>query len=284
MCRLFGFRSVIQSQVHRSLISADNALAVQSERHPDGWGVAYYVAQYPHLIKSASTALDDALFQRVSGIVSSETVVAHVRKATQGELTPLNSHPFQFGRWVMAHNGDIPAFPRVSARLRDEIPPVLRRFILGDTDSEVIFYLFLKYLAGEVDVHRPGTPLETARRALDNTVALVRNIADNPENRSLLTFIVTNGDIMLAHHGGKDLFFSTYKRRCPDREVCASLAPVCEAETTTGYVNHFLVSSEPLLGENVWIPLQPNETVAVDNHMRFFRYGDYGKQTAAATG
>ena len=30
MCRLFGFRSVLQSQVHRSLANADNALAVQS--------------------------------------------------------------------------------------------------------------------------------------------------------------------------------------------------------------------------------------------------------------
>ncbi|NUN12285.1 MAG: class II glutamine amidotransferase [Myxococcales bacterium] len=284
MCRLFGFRSVIQSQVHRSLVSADNALAVQSERHPDGWGVAYYVAQYPHLIKSASTALDDALFQRVSGIVSSETVVAHVRKATQGELTPLNSHPFQFGRWVMAHNGDIPTFPRVANKLREEIPPVFRRFILGDTDSEVFFYLFLKHLASEVDIHRPGTPLDTARKALARAVALVREIADDSDHRSLLTFIVTNGDIMLAHHGGKDLFFSTYKRRCPDRDVCASLAPACEAETTTGYVNHFLVSSEPLLGENVWIPLQPNETVAVDNQMRFFRYTDYERHSANAIG
>ena len=43
MCRLFGFRSVIPSQMHRSLIAADNALGRQSERHPDGWGVAYYV-------------------------------------------------------------------------------------------------------------------------------------------------------------------------------------------------------------------------------------------------
>ena len=40
MCRLFGFRSVIKSQMHRSLVSADNALVRQSEQHPDGWGVA----------------------------------------------------------------------------------------------------------------------------------------------------------------------------------------------------------------------------------------------------
>ena len=81
MCRLFGFRSVIPSQVHRSLLSAENALVWQSERHPDGWGVAYFVGGIPHLIKSAETAIQDSLFRRVSGIVSSHTVVAHLRKA-----------------------------------------------------------------------------------------------------------------------------------------------------------------------------------------------------------
>ena len=41
MCRLFGFRSVIPSQVHQSLVGAENALMLQSDRHPDGWGVAW---------------------------------------------------------------------------------------------------------------------------------------------------------------------------------------------------------------------------------------------------
>ena len=31
MCRIFGFRSVMQSHVHRSLVSADNALIQQSD-------------------------------------------------------------------------------------------------------------------------------------------------------------------------------------------------------------------------------------------------------------
>src|SRR4029077_15509897 len=100
MCRLFGFRSVIPSQVHRSLLAAENALGVQSNQHPDGWGVPFYVDGSPHVTRSPTTALGDALFHRLSGIVSSETVLAHVRKATQGALTVLNCHPFQYGRWV----------------------------------------------------------------------------------------------------------------------------------------------------------------------------------------
>src|SRR5690606_3532750 len=135
MCRIFGFRSVMQSQVHRSLVSADNALMQQSERNPDGWGVAYYVGGAPHVVKSVSTAVSDEMFQRVSGVVTSETVIAHVRKATQGQLNILDTHPFQYGRWVMAHNGNIAKFPEIQAKLRARVPKVLRRFILGHTDS-----------------------------------------------------------------------------------------------------------------------------------------------------
>ncbi len=139
MCRIFGFRSVMQSQVHRSLVSADNAFMRQSERHPDGWGVAYYVAQAPHVVKGASAAFGDQLFKHVSGIVTSETVLAHLRKATQGELSTINTHPFQYGHWVFAHNGNIAGFAEIRDVLLAKIPPVLRRFILGTTDSEVLF-------------------------------------------------------------------------------------------------------------------------------------------------
>ena len=121
----------MQSQVHRSLVSADNALMQQSERNPDGWGVAYYLGGAPHVIKSVSTAVSDEMFRHVSGIVTSETVLAHVRKATQGRLTVFDTHPFQYGSWVFVHNGNIANFDAIRDRLQQRIPPVLRRFILG---------------------------------------------------------------------------------------------------------------------------------------------------------
>lgn len=274
MCRIFGFRSVLQSQVHRSLMSAENALAVQSERHPDGWGVAYYAAGAPHIIKSAGAALDDKLFHRVSGIVTSQTVLAHIRKATQGEISTLNCHPFQYGRWVMCHNGDIPRFGEIRKALRGEIAPALRRFILGDTDSEVLFHLFLSNLTFEADPQRRGVPVEAVVRALRKTVNTARALADDgdPVHRALLTLVVTDGEIMVAHQGGKELRYSTYKRRCPERDECAFYKPECEAESPSGHVNHFIVSSEALQGENVWHEMAEGEIVAVDHFMRLHRF------------
>lgn len=265
MCRLFGFRSVIASQMHRSLVAAENALGRQSERHPDGWGVAYYVDGAPHVTRSATHAFSDALFHRVSGVVSSETVLAHVRKATQGGNSVLNCHPFQYGRWVFAHNGDIPSFGERRDALMAKIHPRLRRFVLGETDSEVLFFIFLSHLE-ELGGARDVSGVTTALIAM---VHVVERIATSAAN--LLTCIVSDGTTMVAHQGGRELYYSTYKVRCADREICPSLSPHCEAPTTTGAVNHLVFSSEPLHGENVWVPLSKGDVLGVDHRMRLHR-------------
>jgi glutamine amidotransferase len=272
MCRLFGFRSVIPSQVHRSLLAAENALGVQSNEHPDGWGVAYYIDGAPHVTRSPLTALGDSLFHRLSGVVSSETVLAHVRRATRGPPTVLNCHPFQYGRWVFAHNGDISEFDRHREALLAEVAPRLRRFILGDTDSEVVFFMFLTRLAETGPLSRRHS-VEDAASALKSSLRRAREIVDGPDatQKATLTVIVTDGDTLVAVHGGKELFLSTYKTRCSDRDLCSSLSQECESPTTTGYVNHLILSSEPLRGENVWHELQPGEMVGVDWRMRLMR-------------
>jgi predicted glutamine amidotransferase len=270
MCRLFGFRSVISSQVHRSLLAAENALGTQSNQHPDGWGVAYYVDGCPHVTRNPITAMGDQLFHRLSGVVSSQTVLAHVRKATRGDKTVLNCHPFQYGRWVFAHNGDVPDFERHRDALVEAVDPVLRRFILGDTDSEVLFFILLTELRTLGPLTLPRSTMEVAAAARRMT-ASVRAICDTPEAQATLTVMITNGDTLVAAHGGKELFLSTYKTRCSDRGHCTSLSAECEAPTVAGHVNHCVVSSEPLLGENVWLPLEAGDVVGVDSAMNLYR-------------
>lgn len=269
MCRLFGFRSVIKSQVHSSLVAADNALGVQSSQHPDGWGVAHYVDGVPHLNRSPMTALSDALFHRLSGVVASETVLAHVRQATRGPNNVLNCHPFQYGRWVGAHNGDIPNLEEKREELLAEILPHLRRYVLGETDSELIFFQFLSRLSGAARLGEQHAITDIVS-ALSETIARVREICETPEHPSLLTFIVTDGKSLAAVQGGKPLFYSTYKGRCPERAACQSFSPECEAATSTGFVNHLIISSERLQGENIWIELSPGDIVAVDHRMQVF--------------
>jgi glutamine amidotransferase len=231
MCRMFGFRSVIQSQVHSSLVAADNALAVQSATHRDGWGVAYYIAGAPHLIKGLSPAVEDKIFSRVSGVVASETVLAHLRQATTGDVNILNAHPFQFGRWVFAHNGKVTNFTRHRDALRRRIAPTLVRYILGDTDSEVLFYLFLSDLSRRVELHRKGIAVAEIAAALGSVVDEVRALCDvDGEEASLLSFLVTDGLSMVALRQGKPLLFSTYKSRCSERDSCPFSMPFAKRQ------------------------------------------------------
>jgi glutamine amidotransferase len=268
MCRLFGFRSVIQSQVHRSLVAADNALCSLSAEHPDGWGVAYYVDGAPHVTKSALTAVNDAIFHRLSGIVASETVLAHVRRATVGEKNVLNCHPFQYGKWVFAHNGELSQFPLKREACLKEVAPRLRRYILGETDSELMFYVLLTRMIGYGPLAaRLG--IDELMEAVRDTVTTLRAICDpGADKPSPLTFIVTDGATLAATQGGKELFYSTYKTRCGDRDDCPHLAPECEAPTRSGLVNHLIFTSEIYDGENVWAEMETGDIVGVDWRMR----------------
>jgi glutamine amidotransferase len=266
--------------VHRSLIGADKSLATLSEVHADGWGVAYYVGGAPHLVKSAQQAMDDALFRRISGVVTSETVLAHVRKATHGSRTLLNCHPFQFGRWVFAHNGTVHGFAAMRDDLLAMVRADLRAYVLGETDSEVLFAVLLTEMARRHDLHDPHYPLEYLVDSLRATAWSVwsREPSMHPEvqretDPNCLTFVVTNGDVMVGHQGGRELHVSTHKERCQERANCPHFGVECEMRVEQGPVRHFMLSSEPLLGENVWERLSLGEVVGVDGNMRLHRFG-----------
>ena len=64
-----------------------------------------------------------------------------------------------------------------------------------------------------------------------------------------------------------------------DSEECRrELAPHCEAPTLDGRVNHLILSSQPLGGENVWTPLGTDELIGVDERMRLCRGYARGEQ------
>jgi glutamine amidotransferase len=279
MCRLFGFKSVINSQVHSSLVNADNAIISQSIKHPDGWGVAYYLEDVPHLIKSHDRAMDDQIFQKVSGIVSSQTVVAHIRKATQGKKTILNSHPFQYGQWVFAHNGNLKNFDSYKHKLIDEIDKDLRKFILGNTDSEIIFYLLLSYIKKSHNLANPIIQLSKLKSAIEECCQFITNFSgplsqdEKPDpSDNHITIILTSGRVMAAINGGQPLLYSTHKSKCSERDTCAHFNPICESMAQGNEkINHLIFSSEELSGENIWLPVKHGEMIAVDADMNFLK-------------
>ena len=274
MCRLFGFRSILHSPLHNSLLSAENALGTQSVKNPDGWGISYYLAGTPHVIKSTKTAMEDSLFQKVSGIVTSDTLLAHVRAATHGETSILNAHPFQYGHWTFAHNGNVKNFEIHREKLKSLIPSHMKRFLLGSTDSEIIFFIFLGFLNEITSIEAKECSIDSIIESVERTIKTITDIigpyqeiddAENSEN--FLTFIVTNGKVMLAHQGGKNLYYSTHKNSCPEEKSCQYYNQTCINEVKSGQVNHLIFASEPTNQENIWKPMNPGDIISVDSHM-----------------
>ena len=284
MCRLYGFRSAIDSAVHHSLVAAENAMARQSTSHQDGWGVAFYVDRFPQVVRNDARALGDSLFREVSAVVTTRTFLAHIRRATAGSVRVLNCHPFQHGAWTFAHNGQICGFnsPEVRERVDALIDPRFRRYVLGDTDSERFFYVVMSRLARKVgDIQHPGVTadhvVDALREAVTEIVAVAAPDAVDPDRPTKLNLLLTNGRVLIGYKRGVDLFFSTYKSQCPERDSCwAFHADRCEKPVTDGIVQHLLVSSEVIAeGTNVWLPLEHDQFVAIDHGMNF-RSGSLG--------
>ena len=273
MCRLFGFRSVIDGQVHQSLVHADNALKTQSVNHPDGWGVAYYISGAPHIVKSTDMAKNSSLFQKVSGVVSSKTVLAHIRKSTIGNINILNTHPFQFGPWVFAHNGNIKGFSEHREEIIKKIDPDLSKFILGDTDSEILFYFLLTYIKTSFGLASEKLELPSLvnilRKSVQDLVDIIGEMDAIGEGSSetFLTFLLTNGSLLIGHQGGKKLYYSTFKKQCPERDTCPKFNLTCENPVQSGKVNHLILSSEPTLSENIWKEIPFRGIIAADDEL-----------------
>lgn len=273
MCRLLGFRSVIDGQVHQSLVQADNALKSQSIHHPDGWGVAYYLSGSPHIVKSTDMAKNSKLFQKVSGVVSSRTVLAHIRKSTIGETSILNTHPYQYGPWVFAHNGNIKNFDQVRDQIVKLIDPQMANFILGETDSEVLFYYLLTHLKKHTALEDPSIKtnelISILRKAVHDLESIVGPVSPNDaaNTETFLTFLLTNGNFLIGHQGGKQLYYSTHKHACPEVETCPKFNQTCLNPSLDGQVNHLIISSEPTLNENVWNELQTYDFIGVDGNL-----------------
>jgi predicted glutamine amidotransferase len=204
MCRIFACRSHHPSGAEGELLAADNALRCQSTEHPDGWGLAWYRGSEPEVVRSLAAAHADEEFARVCREVRSPTIVAHVRKASVGEIAMENTHPFRRGRWIFVHNGTVPEWQTARPLIEEQIDPSLRTALQGETDSERCFALFYTLLAKRCDPE--AAPFEHAVAALRETVRIVREASEpSPEGKAATTFLLTDGRLLLACRRGRSL-------------------------------------------------------------------------------
>ena len=207
MCRLFAQHASVHHDLREPLCVAHNALRVQSHKHVHGWGIGWYDASGVQVRRGIMAAHADDAFVEAAREVHSAIVLAHVRDASVGAVSELNTHPFVHGRWLFAHNGTVARFRKVAkvrAELEAEIDPELRASVLGDTDSERCFYLFLSRVLRRPRGAHPS--LEDVRAALADTVHTISRIADpHAETPSSMNLLVTDGEVLAVCRRGRSL-------------------------------------------------------------------------------
>ena len=257
MCRLFGFRSNTAAWVHRSLLTEKNSLRVQSSEHPDGWGIAYYLdGKRPAVAHGVGPAHSDPEFERVSNLLSSHAVLAHVRSASVGRVQLCNAHPFTFENWSFAHNGTVRNFSNHQQRLEEAIDPAFLPLLRSETDSERCFFLVLTQLKKFSRLQSP--PIEDVARALTQTAEFIGALTDQPgEKPSSLNFLITDGSLMAGSRRHKTLFFSARSKQGSTRQ----------SDLIGARLEQLVIASEELSGESHWHPVPESAVIGVDGEL-----------------
>jgi predicted glutamine amidotransferase len=134
MCRLLGYCSLRSAPV-ASLLTEEGLLGFTalSAFHSDGWGMAWYNTDGPHVQKSTRRAEDEPDYGRLTHRPLGDIGLVHLRWATPGlGIGYHNSHPFRYGPYTLAHNGAI----HPQDRLGEMLPAEWERRLTGTTDSE----------------------------------------------------------------------------------------------------------------------------------------------------
>jgi predicted glutamine amidotransferase len=143
MCRILGSVSAEPISIEHELLRAENPLIVQSEDHDSGWGMAVYRqadCEQPELVRFPEAAYSDGEFRRATSM-RGRIFNAHLRRATLGGLTLVNTHPFVMGEYSFSHNGTVIRYPKLLE------PGVAKP--QGETDSEHLFnWLMCHYDSG----------------------------------------------------------------------------------------------------------------------------------------
>jgi glutamine amidotransferase len=197
MERLFGFIGNRSDLGSRVLDVDAAALATPAQGDRLGWGVGFYQAGEVLLRRRP---MDDRGTIDVASLtrdVRTDALIGNVCTPSFGEPRTQNTQPFRYRDWLFAHHGTVNEFERLRDRLAESIPDFLRRNVRGETDSELVFFLYLSFLhdAGQL---RGPTPPTAVTEALRGTCALLDRLAreEGAEDAGAMGLLVSNGEFI----------------------------------------------------------------------------------------
>jgi predicted glutamine amidotransferase len=212
MCQIFFSYNVKnwKSLFHRFLLKSEK------EDAKDGFGYSWMTETGKwRTYKKPICATEDDNFMNIN----SNIVISHIRLVYKGTKSDfeikedkqlINTHPYNYGNWTFVHHGDLlfidsgkliayqilqrePRIQKHISKLYDYISPKHKKLIKGNTDSEIIFHLFLS--VWENLVHKEKMDKGAAMiESLHQILELIKK--HKIVNRSNL--IVANGEHILV--------------------------------------------------------------------------------------
>ena len=240
MCQLLGMNCNVPTDVMFSF----TGLATRAEEHKDGFGIAFFEGRgLRHFVDHHSARVSPLAGFIKHYPIQSDNVIAHIRKATQGQVMLENTHPFVrelWGRyWVFAHNGN----------LNDFHPPLHAAFRpVGDTDSERAFCWLMQELS---KAHCTVPSVEELSLTLAELM---------PRLNAYGTFnmLLSNGQALWAH-GSTKLHYLLRQHpfgrvHLQDEDLSLDLS-----QHTSPLDRAAIIATEPLTRDEPWVAFQPGE-------------------------
>ena len=246
MCQLLGMNCNTPTDVTFSFTGFAQR-GGRTDEHADGWGIAFFEGcddkGLRHFVDHQS-ACDSPVAELIRRYpIKSRNVIAHIRKATQGQVALENCHPFArelWGRyWVFAHNGNLENFrPRLHAAFQ----PV------GSTDSERAFC----YLMQELAKSHAGVP-DVAELTLT-----LRELVPWIGGHGTFNFMLSNGQALWAHASTR-LHYVERKHPFAHAQLSDEDLSIDFAQHTQPTDRVAVVVTTPLTVNEAWVPFEPGE-------------------------
>lgn len=184
MCQLLGMNCNTPTDIVFSF-EGFRRRAGLTDTHSDGFGIAFFEGKGVRVFRDDKPGHNSPIADCVKQYhIKSLNVIAHIRKATQGDVNLENTHPFIreiWGEnWVFAHNGNLKSLPDMSESLCQPI---------GTTDSETAFC----YIAEELKKRYRKKPSE------EEIFQAIQEITQELIHRGTFNFMLSNGEWLIAH-------------------------------------------------------------------------------------
>ena len=246
MCQLLGLNCATPTDANFSF-TGFRERGGNTDHHADGWGIAFFEGKGLRLFIDHESAAQSPMAAFLQSYpLKSRNIIAHVRKATVGEVALENAHPFVrelWGRhWVFAHNGDLKNY---HPKLHSHFQPV------GSTDSERAFCWLMQELAKS---HAALPTVEELTRTLAELVPRVRIFGT-------FNFLLSNGEALWAHCS-TNLHYLVRQHpfgvaRLQDQDVEVNFAELAQAGDRVA-----VIATQPLTLDEPWVAMQPGQLLA----------------------